>query len=63
MKSENGHFKNKLDAFCDSLTIVIAIILAISLYVILKDPFGISDFGKILRPVSSLILRLSDIFN
>ncbi|MEM1667520.1 MAG: hypothetical protein QXM53_02530 [Thermofilaceae archaeon] len=63
MKLRNGHFKDKLDALCDSLAIVVAIVTAISLYVIFKDPFGISELGKILRPVSSLILRLSGVFN
>lgn len=56
-------FRKKNDDEVDPILIILAIIFGIALYVIAKDPFGISVFGKLLKPISSMLLKISNILN
>lgn len=54
--------KENIDEF-DPILIIITLVSGIAFYVIAKDPFGTTVFGKILKPISLLLLTISNALN
>lgn len=56
-------FSKKNNDEVDLILIILAIVFGVALYVIAKDPFGVSVFGKLLKPISSMLLKISNTLN
>jgi len=63
MKKIINNLRKRKDDITDFISIMFILIFGTALYVIAKDPLGISDFGKLLKPISSMLLKIGNVFN